>query len=48
MEIVLNQKSENLDFVENKKSFTNRYAQTITEQVIHSDVDNVAQNNKLS
>ena len=40
--------SETLDFVQNKKSFTNRYAQTITEQVIHSDVDNVAKNNKLS
>src|SRR4028119_767753 len=40
--------SEILDFVENKKSFTNRYAQAITEHVIHSDVDNVAQNNKLS
>jgi len=40
--------SETLDFVENKKSFTNRYAQTITEQLIHSDVDNVAKNNKLS
>jgi len=34
--------SETLDFVENKRSFTNRYAQTITEQVIHSDIDNVA------
>jgi len=34
--------------VENKKSFTNRYAQKITEQVIHSDVNNVAKTNGLT
>jgi transposase len=40
--------SETLDFVGNKKSFTYRYAQAITEQVIHSDVSNVAKNNGLT
>lgn len=40
--------SEILDFVGNKKSFTHRYAHSIVEQVIHSDIDNVAKNNKLS
>jgi len=40
--------SERLDFVENKKSFTKRYARKITEQVIHSDINNVAKNNKLT
>ena len=29
--------SETLDFVANKKSFTYRYAQALTEQVIHRD-----------
>lgn len=40
--------SESLDFVEKKKSFTHRYAETITKQVIHSDINNVAKNNKLT
>lgn len=40
--------SETLDFVGNKKSFTYRYAQNIPEQVIHSDVNNVAKNNGLT
>ncbi|WP_249065801.1 transposase [Argonema antarcticum] len=40
--------SETLDFVGNKKSFTYRYAQSVTEQVIHSDVSNVAKNNGLT
>lgn len=40
--------SEILDFVEYKKSFTRRLAQNITEQVIHSDINNVAKNNKLT
>ena len=40
--------SETLDFVGNKKSFTYRYAQSITEQVIHSDVNNVAKTNGLT
>ncbi|MCL1475364.1 ISL3 family transposase [Argonema antarcticum] len=40
--------SETLDFVGNKKSFTYRYAQAVTEQVIHSDVSNVAKNNGLT
>lgn len=40
--------SEILDFVGNRKSFTNRYAQTITEEVIHSDVHNVAKRNGLT
>lgn len=40
--------SENLNFVGNKKSFTQRYAQSITEEVIHSDINNVAKNNRLT
>lgn len=40
--------SEILDFVGEKKSFTHRYAETITEQVIHSDLNNVAKNNGLT
>ena len=40
--------SENLDFVGLKKPFTHRYAHAITKQVIHSDVINVAKNNKLT
>ncbi|MFB2973401.1 transposase family protein [Aerosakkonema sp. BLCC-F183] len=35
--------SETLDFVENKKSFTYRYAQAVTEQVIHRDVSNITE-----
>jgi transposase len=34
--------SEILDFVGNKKNFTQRYAESITEQVIHSDINNVS------
>jgi transposase len=40
--------SESLDFVEFRKNFTQRYAQSITEQVINSDINNVAKNNKLT
>ena len=40
--------NEKLDFLEKKKNFTNRYAQSIAEQVIHSDINNVAKNNKLT
>lgn len=40
--------SETLDFVGNRKGFTYRYAHTVTEQVIHSDVSNVAKNNGLT
>ena len=40
--------SETLDFVGNKKSFTHRYAQSITEQVIHGDVNNVAHRTGLT
>ena len=40
--------SETLNFVESRKRFTNRYAQMITEQVIHSDVHNVAKKNRLT
>ncbi|MGK7874786.1 MAG: ISL3 family transposase, partial [Xenococcaceae cyanobacterium] len=40
--------SERLDFVGNKKRFTKRYAQMITEQVIHSDVNNIAKNHGLT
>jgi len=37
-----------LEFVEKKKNFTNRYAQSITEQLVHSDIKNVAKNNNLT
>ena len=40
--------SENLKFVDRKKSFTHRYVETITKQVIQSDINNVAKNNKLT
>ena len=40
--------SETLSFVAKRQSFTNRYAAMITEQVIHSDVNNVAKNNGLT
>jgi transposase len=40
--------SEKLYFVENRKNFTQRYAQAITNQVIHSDINNVAKNNDLT
>jgi len=37
-----------LDFVGERKRFTYRYAEVITEQVIHSDASNVAKNNGLT
>jgi transposase len=40
--------NESWAFVESKKNFTNRYAQTIAEQVVHSDINNVARYNKLT
>jgi transposase len=40
--------SEELDFVGKGKKYTHRYAQAITEQVIHSDLANVAKNNHLT
>ena len=40
--------NERLNFFGKKKIFTNRYAQSIAEQVIHSDIKNVAKNNKLT
>ena len=40
--------SEELDFVEKRKKYTNRYASQIIEQLIHSDLANVAKNNKLT
>ena len=40
--------SEILSFVENRKRFTQRYAKNITEQVINSDINNVAINNNLT
>ncbi|ELR97900.1 ISL3 family transposase [Gloeocapsa sp. PCC 73106] len=40
--------SEKLNFVGEKKNFTKRYAEKITEQVIHSDVKNVALSNRLT
>jgi transposase len=40
--------SESRDFVDKNKSFTHRYPETITKQVIYSDINNVAENNKLT
>ena len=40
--------NESLAFLEKKKSFTKRYAQSIAELVVHSDINNVAKNNKLT
>ena len=40
--------NESLAFLEKKKNFTKRYAQSIAEQVVHSDINNVAQNHKLT
>ena len=40
--------NESLAFLKKKKSFTKRYAQSIAEQVVHSDINNVAKNNKLT
>ena len=40
--------NESLAFLEKKKNFTKRQAQSIAEQVVHSDINNVAKNNKLT
>ena len=40
--------NESLAFLEKKKNFTKRYAQSIAELVVHSDINNVAKNNKLT
>ena len=40
--------NERLDFLGKKKNFTHRYAQSIAEQAVHSDIKNVAKNNKLT
>ena len=40
--------NESLAFLEKKKNFTKRYAQSIAEQVVPSDINNVAKNNKLT
>ena len=40
--------SEDLDFVGCRKKYTHHYARSITEQVIHSDVHNIAENNQLT
>lgn len=40
--------SESLNFVGNRKNFTDRYGEKIVEQIINSDLKNVAQNNKLT
>jgi transposase len=40
--------SEDLEFVGRRKRYTHRYARRITEQVIHSDVHNIAKSNQLT
>ncbi len=37
--------SEKLDCVPTKKSFTHRYAQSISQQFVHSDINNIVHNN---
>ena len=41
-------KRKSLEFVGSKKNYTYRYTAKIVEQVIHSDVNNVAKNNELT
>ena len=40
--------SETLKFVKNHKNFPRRYAENISKQIIHSDINNVAKNNKVT
>lgn len=40
--------SEELDFIGKRVSYTNRLAQQVVKQVMHSDVSNVARNHGLS
>jgi transposase len=40
--------SEKLDFLGKRRKYTDRYACEIVQQVVHSDVHNVAKNNDLS
>jgi transposase len=40
--------NESLAFLEKKKNFTKKYAQSIAEKLVHSDINNVAKNNKLT
>ena len=40
--------SETLDFLGKRRKYTNRYAWHIVQEVIHSDVHNVAKNNDLT
>lgn len=40
--------SEELNFVGRRRKYTDRFAQAIVQQVIHSDTHNVAQNHGLS
>jgi len=40
--------SETLDFVGPRRTYTNRYAEWVVQQVVHSDVRNVARNEGLS
>jgi transposase len=39
--------SEVLNFVGNRQNFTDRYGEKVVEQILNSDLKNVAQNNKL-
>lgn len=40
--------SEALDFIGERRRYTNRFAEMIVKQVIHSDTHNVARNNGLT
>jgi transposase len=40
--------SETLDFIDNRRKQTNRFAEAIVQQVLHSDIHNVAVQNDLT
>lgn len=40
--------SEGLGFIESRRKYTNRFAEMIVEQVIHSDIHNVGVQNNIS
>lgn len=40
--------SETLDFIDNRRKQTNRFAETIVQSVLHSDSHNVAAQNDLT
>ena len=45
---VVNQEREALDFIGFRRKHTDRYAQSIVQEVLHSDTHNVDMNNGLT